>query len=371
MLEKESEPGAHASGRNSGVLHAGFYYSADSLKAQFSRDGNARFSAYCEEHDLPIRRCGKLVVARTERDHAGLDELLRRATVNGVELTAITEQEAKEIEPRAKTAGRALWSPTTSVVNPRAIMRHLASRARALGVSICTGKAWRSRRGRFITTSSGSIESGYFVNAAGVYADAIARAYGFAERYRMLPFKGLYLYGDSHAGQLACCIYPVPDLGMPFLGVHFTVTLDGGLKIGPTAMPALWLEQYGEESVLSRFSAGEFGAVARGLSGMMLSNGSIRRLAVREVRKMSRDYLVRDASSLLRDVHTRHFRGWGRPGIRAQLYDSTRRELVMDFCVEHDDRSMHVLNAVSPAFTCAFPFASHVVDRILAPNQIG
>ena len=118
LIEKERDLGQHASGRNSGILHAGFYYSADSLKARFTREGNALMKAHCDAHGLWVNRCGKLVVARDEADLAGLDELFRRGRVNGVELEMISREEAHEIEPRVKTHERALWSPTTATVDP-------------------------------------------------------------------------------------------------------------------------------------------------------------------------------------------------------------------------------------------------------------
>ena len=118
LLEKERRLGEHASGRNSGVLHAGFYYTADSLKAKLTRDGNRRLAAWCDEHGVAVRRCGKLVVARSEAEHQGLDLLLERGRANAVPLELIDENEAHRIEPRARTAGRALWSPSTSAVDP-------------------------------------------------------------------------------------------------------------------------------------------------------------------------------------------------------------------------------------------------------------
>jgi L-2-hydroxyglutarate oxidase LhgO len=371
VLEKEDAPGLHASGRNSGVLHAGFYYTADSLKARFTRDGNRRMREWCAENGIPVRACGKLVVARDREEHRGLDELLRRGRQNGVTLDDIDGDEARRIEPRVRTKGRAIWSPTTAVVDPAVVMQKLAERARDSGIALCLRAAWRGHDQSRVVTGRGEIDAGYFVNAAGLYADRVARAYGFSAHHRMLPFKGLYLYGDEAAGSLACCVYPVPDLDMPFLGVHFTVTALGGLKIGPTALPGLWLEQYGEPSWTSRFSLRESSRIIVDFGRLLVGQGGIRRFAVSELRKMSRAALVREASRLLTGVDVEHFRKWGRPGIRAQLYNTETHDLVMDFCVEHDDRSLHVLNAVSPAFTCAFPFARHLVDLILngAPKK--
>ena len=241
VIEKERHTGYHASGRNSGVLHAGFYYTADSLKARFTREGNEQLTAWCTERGVPLRRCGKLVVARSPAEHAGLDMLLERGKRNGVPLESITAAEAREIEPRVRTCERALFSPTTTSVDPRVVMAELTLELSEKGIALCTDTTWTGRTGRITHTSAGDVDAGYLVNAAGLYADRIARDYGVAEGYRMLPFKGLYLHANDRAGPLRCHVYPVPDLEMPFLGVHFTVAADGHVHIGPTALPALWL----------------------------------------------------------------------------------------------------------------------------------
>lgn len=365
VLEKEAGVGAHASGRNSGVLHAGFYYTADSLKARFSREGNLALQAWCADRALPLRRCGKLVVARSEADHPGLDELLRRAQRNGVPLEPIDEDEARRIEPRVRTVGRALFSPSTASVDPNRVVESMLDEARRLGIEVRTGVRWLGRRGDVQQTSVGDIAAGFVVNAAGLYADRIAAAWGRGAHYRILPFKGLYLYGDREE-RLACHVYPVPDLAMPFLGVHFTVTTDGAVKIGPTALPALWRENYGG---LERISIRELAEVLGREARMFLADAAFRKLAVHELKKALRRNLLRDAARLVEGIDPSRWTRWGRPGIRAQLVDLRTGALEMDFVVEQGHRSLHVLNAVSPAFTCSLPFAEHLVDRIVGPSS--
>ena len=362
LIEKEPSCGAHASGRNSGVLHAGFYYSPDSLKAKFTRLGNERLTAYCEEKQIPLNKCGKLVVAKDAADLPSLDELLRRGQINGIELQALTEADAKSIEPRVKTYQRALFSPRTSTVNPLHVVNAMQQDALHEGIQIQCGTAYQRRDNGKVRTNQGGIEAGYVVNAAGLYADKIAMDYGFSEKYRILPFKGLYLYSDEPPGAIRTNIYPVPDLRNPFLGVHFTITADGKAKIGPTAIPALWRENY---EGLGNFNFSELLEVAnRGLGLLTGAGFDFRRLAIEEIAKYSRAKMVSLASVLAEGVAERHYRKWGRPGIRAQLLDITKRKLEMDFILEGDDRSMHVLNAVSPAFTCSLPFAGYVCDHI-------
>ncbi|MGA3172241.1 MAG: L-2-hydroxyglutarate oxidase [Chthoniobacteraceae bacterium] len=365
LIEKESGCGLHASGRNSGVIHAGFYYSADSLKAKLARAGNISLTAYCEARRIPLNKCGKLVVAQDERDWPQLDELLRRGKVNGVPLESITEDEARKIEPRVKTRGRAIFSPSTSSADPARVIAAMQEDARREGVEIVTRAAYLRLENGVVVTEAGSFEAGHIVNSAGLYADQVALDFGFSDKYRILPFKGLYLYSDEPPGAFRTNIYPVPDLRNPFLGVHFTVKADGAAKIGPTAIPAFWREQY---RGFDNFKFGEFIEVLFREAGLMLSaNFDFRSLAVEELRKYSRPHLVALASRLAHGVRSRDYRHWGEPGIRVQLLNIKERKLEMDFVVEGDSRSTHILNAVSPGWTCAIPFAEYIVDRIATP----
>lgn len=362
VIEKENYCGAHASGRNSGVLHAGFYYSPDSLKAKFTRLGNKLLTEYCEAKQIPLHRCGKLVVAKDCSEHPALDELLRRGKANGIDLEAITEEEAKSIEPRAKTCQRALFSPTTSTVDPMKVLQAMAKDAINEGVDVRCGVQYRKRTGEAIYTSTDTFQAGYLINAAGLYADKIAGDFGFSGKYKILPFKGLYLYSNEPVGAIRTNIYPVPDLRNPFLGVHVTVTSEGKAKIGPTAIPAFWREQY---AGLGNFNAYEFLDIAfRQMHLLGSSNFDFKKLAFEELKKYSRSHLVALASTLLHGVRREDYQSWGRPGIRAQLVRVHDKRLEMDFVIEGDDKSMHILNAVSPGFTCSIPFSEYVCERI-------
>ncbi len=362
LIEKESECGQHASSRNSGVLHAGFYYTPDSLKAKLTLQGNKMMTAYVKEKKLSINECGKLVVTKDSSELQYLDELLERGKRNGVELNDITEEEAREYEPRVKTYGRAIFSPTTSSVDPGEVLHAMEHDALNEGVEIHRGVGFLRKSGNNIYTTSGVYQAGYVVNAAGLYADKIAREFGFSDNYRILPFKGLYLYSDEPAGSIRTNIYPVPNLNNPFLGVHFTVTVDGHIKAGPTAIPAFWREHY---SGLDNFSITELADVLfREIGLCFSSNFDFKNLAMEEIRKYSREHMVSLASSLIKGVKSDHYKKWGKPGIRAQLLDIKKNKLEMDFVIEGDDRSMHILNAVSPAFTCSLPFSEYVAREI-------
>lgn len=367
LIEKENICGAHASGRNSGVLHAGFYYTADSLKAKYTQMGNIILTEYCESKGLSINKCGKLVVARNDQEDLLLDELLLRGKNNGVPLTEVSEQEAREIEPRVKVLNRAIYSPSTASVNPVEVMSSMRNDAEEEGIEIITGAQYLGRKPGLVKTSVGNIKAKYVVNAAGLYADKIAQDYGFSVNYRILPFKGLYLYSNEPKGSIKTNIYPVPDLRNPFLGVHFTLTVDSGAKVGPTAIPVLWREHY---KGLDNFRIAEFLEIISRQSGLFLfSKFDFKRLAIEEIMKHSKRRMVQLASSLMEGITIDNYKQWGKPGIRAQLLDIKNGKLEMDFVIEGDNQSMHVLNAVSPAFTCSVPFARHVCSEI--NNKIG
>ncbi|MCZ6803499.1 MAG: FAD-dependent oxidoreductase [Proteobacteria bacterium] len=197
IIEKESQAGVHASGRNSGVLHAGFYYSADSLKAKLCRNGNYAWREYCKENKLTLNQCGKRVVARNQEELIGLDELYRRGQLNNVELEMISTDEAVEIEPNVFTHERALYSPTTATVNPIEVVQSIQKRVVGLGIQLLNNTAYMRKSGNDVITSNGIFTPGYIINTAGLYADKIARDYGFSQDYKILPFKGLYLYAND------------------------------------------------------------------------------------------------------------------------------------------------------------------------------
>lgn len=362
LLEKEPEVARHGSGRNSGVLHAGFYYPADSLKARFCRDGNRAMQAYCAEAGLPVNPSRKLVVARDESELPGLMELKRRGDANGVAVELIDEKQAEAIEPHARTHKHALFSPTTATVNPSQIALHMRKALESQGVAILTSHPYQKKlAGNAVQAGGKRFEAGFILNCAGLYADRVARDFGFCRDYAILPFKGIYLKYKGAMPPLRTNIYPVPNLGNPFLGVHFTITGDGEVKIGPTAIPAFWRQHY---QGLEHFSLREAAEILRWQAELFAANAfGFRALAFEEMRKYRKSHLVNLAMGLVKGMSAEGFTEWSTPGIRAQLLDKRSRKLVQDFVVEGDGASAHVLNAVSPAFTCSLPFADWVVEQ--------
>ena len=364
VLDKEDRLAEHASGRNSGVLHAGFYYAPDSLKAQLTRRGNQMLKAFCAERGVSVRETGKVVVTTSPEQLTQLDELYARGQVNGVPLEMIDEAALREIEPLARTHERAIWSPSTAVADPVAVVEALGERVRERGGEIRLGTPVTAAGPGWVRTPTGSIGAGHIINAAGLYADRVAHWFGVGEDYRMLPFKGLYWYSDWPEGRLQRHVYPVPDPRNPFLGVHLTVTVDGRTKVGPTAIPSLWREDY---AGLRGLSPRELAEVARLYPRFLRSpHHDVPGLVRSELPKYSRRYLVAQASALVPSVRPEDFRERGRVGVRAQLLHVPTGRLEMDFVVEPGERSTHVLNAVSPAWTSSLAMAEWIVERITA-----
>ena len=363
VIEKESSAAFHASSRNSGVLHSGIYYSSSSLKAKFCIEGNRRMREYCELRSLPINRCGKLVVATTEEECSRLEEIRQRATQNGCNVQMLSREAAEEIEPNIRMVGDALFAPDTATIDPVLVCASLQKDIVESGVELHLSTMFHDQRHGEIVTSRGEYLPRCFINCAGLYADKIAHMFGKGSLYTLLPFKGLYLKYSKNKSDVRTNIYPVPDPKFPFLGVHFTKTVDGTIKIGPTAIPGLWRENY---DFSSRFRWDEFVEIMLREAELFLTNSfHFRKLAIEEMKKYRPAYFVGLAERLVKKIDAAGFGEFTTPGIRAQLLNKNTRELVQDFVIEADESSIHVLNAVSPGFTCSFPFADHIIDSFL------
>jgi L-2-hydroxyglutarate oxidase len=366
IIEKEPDVAYHSSGRNSGVLHAGFYYTANSLKARFTREGNSQMRKYCYDNNLRINECKKVVVAKNEAELPALFELEKRGITNGVDVHIIDEKELNEIDPNVKTFKHALFSPTTATVDPVEVNQAIKMELIQKGVQILFDHKYnRKVNANTVEASKNKIKitASKIINTAGLYADKIAKDFGFSQNYTIIPFKGVYLKYHGHDKPVSTNVYPVPNLKNPFLGVHFTVTVDGTVKIGPTSMPAFWRENY---VGMDQFKLPELVNILSWESRLFLTNAfGFRTLAFDEIRKYNKKYFAGLALDLVKQMDTKGFDEWGKPGIRAQLLNIHTKELVMDFVVEGDANSIHVLNSVSPAFTCSFPFAKWVVENYI------
>lgn len=364
ILEKENQIGLHGSGRNSGVLHSGIYYPEGSLKAKLCLEGNRQLAAYCDAHHLPISRIGKVILPTKTTDDSILQTLYQRATHNGAEVKLIDEAELREIEPAAHTAtGRALFCPETAVVDSKAILKHLHQSLLQQQVSFYFNSRCSQINPQSKTLKAGNktFSYGHLFNTAGLYADVVAKACGMQERFTMIPFKGSYFeLSNTSSLQINHLIYPVPDMNVPFLGIHFTKNTNNRVYIGPSAIPAFGRENYQRlEGARIKESLATFATLGRQYCS---NQQGFRTYTHREVARFIPKNFVAAAQALVPQLTFSDLKKSEKVGIRAQLFDQKKRELVMDFLIKSSQNETHVLNAVSPGFTSAFSFSQYIVQ---------
>jgi (S)-2-hydroxyglutarate dehydrogenase len=362
VLEKEDRVAAHQTGRNSGVLHSGIYYKPGSLKAANCRRGKRMLEDFCCEHDIPFERCGKVVVAVDEGETAMLERIRERALANGVACERIGPERLRELEPHATGAG-ALHVPETGIVDFVAVCRTLAELIRAGGGAVWTrADARRVRAGGprvIVETTAGDVSARWLVNCAGLHSDRVLQRAGRRRPARIVPFRGEYYELAPEArGLCRNLIYPVPDPSFPFLGVHFTRSVHGGVECGPNAVLALAREGY----TWSRVDPRDVWDVVSYPAFWRLAARHWRTGGAEVVRSLSRAAFTRSLQRLVPAVEERHL-SRAPAGVRAQAL-APDGQLVDDFLIQAGDGMVHVCNAPSPAATSALAIGEHVVDRL-------
>jgi L-2-hydroxyglutarate oxidase LhgO len=372
VLEKESKIGLHSSCRNSSVLHSGVYYPADTLKAKICSQGAKEMAAYHEEHSIPIRRCGKILIATNEYDAQQFDLLVNRAGENNIDIEILKEEKLHSLEPEIRSFnGKGILIPTTSVGDSKMMMQVLQSEVADLGVAIQLNAKIVSiqPKNNELTLQDGVVNSyGHVVNAAGLYADEIAHEFGVGKEYSLLPFKGLYWMIDPQAGfKIDHLIYPIPDLRIPFLGVHTTTSIDGTTYLGPTAVPAFGRENY---HGIQGIELNDFFKISSQLVKQLIKNkDGFRRLAWQEGSRYFKPRFAEAARKILPRLKTSHLLPSNKVGIRAQMVNVETGRMLMDFLVESGPNSTHIINAISPAWTSAFPFARHIYENYIEQER--
>jgi len=364
LIEKEPRAGVHASGRNSGVLHAGIYYTPDSLKAKYCLEGNRLMKEYCREKGLKLKETGKVVLAITDKEHKILMELKRRADACGAKNELVDSKMLKEIEPHAGEVLMALYSPETAVVDPVEILNSLVKElTQSTKVRILFSTEFKKIKDDSVAVAGEFyIKFKRFINSAGAHADKIAHMFFTGRNLRILPFKGTYKKLRPAKDILVRGnIYPVPDINNPFLGVHFTRSVDDIVYIGPTAIPALSRENYG----LFRGIDTELFPILWRNALLFINDGAFRKAGIGELKKYFARFVYRDAKKLVPELLPDDILPSEKMGIRPQLIDIESRKLVMDFIVIEDGDAIHILNAISPAFTSSMAFARWIVKRII------
>ena len=364
IIDKETRPGVHASGRNSGVLHAGFYYSPDSLKAKFCKQGNLELKKFCNTNNLEVKETGKVVVCQDKNDVTRLMNLFERGIANGVEIELLESNELSGIEPAAQTVDKFIWSPTTAVGNPKEIIKKLAEKFTDMGGLFRFNSRVKliNKNNEVLIEGDGYILSATsIINSAGAYASELAKQVGVGHEYVCLPFLGAYRKSEFVAGNPKRLVYPVPNPINPFLGVHTTNTLSDEIKIGPTAFPVIGKEQY---KFLDGFNAKELRDFYLATKTLLKSDSvNILGLAKSEGIKLFKRPLIKKAKRLTNALDLNQKWKNYPAGIRAQIVNLDTKVIEMDYIVRSDKNVVHILNAVSPGWTSSIPFSRWIVEN--------
>ena len=362
VVEREPELAAHQTGHNSGVVHAGLYYTPGSLKARLCREGKVALEAYCAERGIEVQRVGKLVVALGEDELPRFEALEAKARENGVEgLETVGPERIRELEPHVLGI-RGLWSPGTGIVDFRAVANAYADDIRAAGGTIETGRAVTGLEERpggvLVETSGGDVLADRVVACAGLWSDRVAALTGDDGSERIVPFRGDYYRLTPDARSLVRgLIYPVPDPQFPFLGIHFTRRHDGAVWAGPNAVLALARDGYKRYDVDLR----EVIAIAGHAGFRRLARRFWRTGLAEQWRDLSKRAFADELRRYVPELRNDQLR-FGPSGVRAQAIDPDGT-LVDDFRLGGSRRIVHVRNAPSPGATASLAIARVLADE--------
>jgi L-2-hydroxyglutarate oxidase len=361
IIDKEDELAQHQTGHNSGVIHSGIYYKPGSLKAQNCVTGVKSLLEFCDQNGIQYDLCGKVIVATDESELPRLDELYRRGTENGVPgLEMIDADRIREIEPHA--AGiKGLHSPRTGIIDfsevTQAYARHVLENGGEILLGAKVEAILQAEDHIHLTTTEGDVEAKYLINCAGLYADAVARMMQLDLGLRIVPFRGEYYYIKPESHHLVKgLIYPVPDPEFPFLGVHFTRTIHGGVEAGPNAVLATSQEGYRKRN----FNPGELLGTL-GYGGFWTMTRKYWKTGLHEVyRSFSKAAFTKALQRLVPEIRSEDLMTGG-AGVRAQAVEADGR-LVDDFRIVETERAIHVLNAPSPGATSSLSISAGILE---------
>ena len=363
LLEKETALATHQTGHNSGVIHSGIYYAPGSLKADLCKRGERATKAFCTEHGIPFVACGKTLVATNALEVERMEALVVRARENGIDVERLDEAELRRREPNITGLG-ALFVPATAIVDYRAVCAAMAHVIRSAGGEIALAAPVHAVRehARGVTVNAGArrIEAGRLVACAGLQSDRLARLAGLPVTHQIVPFRGEYYRLPAEKnGIIASLIYPIPDPDLPFLGIHLTRMIDGGVTVGPNAVLGFSREGYPKLAINVRdvaqylFFPGLWKVLARYRRSVRaeLTGSLLKSAYLRECRKYCPSLTVTDLLPYS-------------AGIRAQAV-TRDGVLVHDFLFLESERMLHVCNAPSPAATSAIPIGEMIADTVM------
>ncbi|MFD1067918.1 L-2-hydroxyglutarate oxidase [Oceanobacillus locisalsi] len=361
VVDKEPETAKHQTGHNSGVIHSGIYYKPGSYKARFARNGSKSMVAFCNKHHIAYNQCGKVIVATDESQLVNMNKLYERGIENGLDVQLLNKDEVTEIEPFVNTVG-GIYVKNTGIVNFKKVTEKYAELFKENGGMLRLNKEVNDIQVESdkltVVTNEETYEAEYLINCAGLYSDELARMAGVRTDVRIIPFRGEYFELDEKVEHyVKTLIYPVPNPDLPFLGVHFTNMIGGGVDVGPNAVLGFKKEAYRKIG----FDLKETSQIMTfpGLYRMGLKN--IKEAVGEYYRSFSKKAFVKEAQKLIPSLNTADIKPM-EAGVRAQAMkpDGT---MLDDFYFEENASSLHVLNAPSPAATCSIEIGKEIAER--------
>ena len=364
LIEKESALGLHASGRNSGVLHSGIYYPDGSEKAKHCHNGSTDMLHFCLDNDIPSKKTGKIILPASDKDDGGFNMLLSRASSRGNNVEFLDRQQLRELEPFANSAmGKAIYLPNTIVVNSTLVINKLYEILCSNSVEFKFNSkiTFADPEKSIVTLKGDKIKYGKLYNCSGQNIDKVAKQFSASNQYSMIPIKGTYYkLKDNSNIVINHLIYPVPDLNVPFLGIHTLNTIQEETYFGPSAMPVLGREQY---KYLDSINSNEAINIVRNLGMLYMKDiDGFRKYGNNEVKNFGKNGFIKSVRKLIPSLTNHDIEKSEKVGIRAQLINNKSLKFEMDFLIEKQDNVVHVLNAVSPAFTCSFSLAKSILE---------
>jgi len=367
VLEKEGLFAQHQTGHNSGVIHAGIYYKPGSLKARLAYEGNKSMRIFCERRGIPHEICGKIIAATEQRELLLLEQLFQRGIENGIPVAKLSCEQVREREPHVSCLA-GIHVASTGITDYRLVCHALIDDLRALGVHLCTNTellhSTVTADGHILETTSGEFSTKFLITCAGLYSDRVSMRCGSRPQMCIMPFRGEYYeLKPDRCGLVRNLVYPVANPNFPFLGVHFTRMIDGGVHAGPNAVLALSREGYDKLSFSLRDSLDTLT-----YPGFWKLAAHYYRDGLAEIaRSVSKARFVRSLQRLVPEIEANDLVATG-SGVRAQAL-RTDGKLVDDFLIQKGENSLHVLNAPSPAATASLEIAKYIVAQAPQPTR--
>ena len=365
ILDKEIDSTSHGTGRNSGVIHSGIYYPPETLRAKYCVSGSKQMKKYVKEKNLWIDECGKILLPTSKESLKTIDVLMERSIKNGVEANILSPKQINELEPNANPVfDIGIHIPFTSIVDPKEVALSIKSDLERSGVEIFYSSPVSkvdSENG-LVKFNNTEVISDLIINSAGLQSDTIAKKSSYKTDYSFSPFKGKYWYVSDPNFKMTRLLYPIPNLDLPFLGIHTVHNKKNKVYIGPSSTPVFGRENY---SGFKGLKILEFIYLLFSFAKKFLLNtNGLRTLAFREFNLILPNGVFNEAKNLVKGLNKSSFKlSNEKVGIRSQIFDKKEKTLVSDFMVEKQNRVIHILNAISPAFTASFGLADYILKE--------